>query len=350
MVLATLKGSLHAPTLESRILADNALGDPHARSLYVYTPPSAGEGERLPVVIMLPGFAGNHRSVLSYSPWKPNTLERLDAQIAAGECPPAIVALPDCMTRWGGSQFVNSPAQGDYQRYLADEVVPFLDEHFPTIAAPLGRTVVGRSSGGFGALRLAMDRPGLVGAVASHAGDVAFDVSMRPMLVSAAIGFERAGGLAAFARSVTESDDHGGLRGPRGTNGFDALIVLAMAAAYSPNMEAPFPHVDLPIDVATGELVEEVWARWMAQDPLARLERDTDAREAMRGLAMTYLDAGNRDEHGLHYGARLLRDALLDTDAKVIHEEFEAGHRGTSYRYERSLPALLGALAAARGE
>ncbi len=327
-----LRGRIERTRLDSRLLRDNKLGDSHVREVLVYVPP--GDHVRLPTVLLLTGFASTHHNVLGYSPWKTNTVQAFERQVLAGECPPAILVLPDCMTRWGGSQFLDSSATGRYQSYLADEIIPHVDANFPTIPKREARAVVGRSSGGFGALRLGMDRPELVSVLGSHAGDAAFDVSMRPMLTHAAIAIDRAGGLAEFCERVVEG-------GPRDAFEFDAIFVLASSAAYAPDPDAPFPHCALPFDVRTAQLEATVWNRWLAHDPLRLVP---ERREALRQMRLVYLDAGNRDEHGLHFAARLLHDALREIGAAVHFEEFEGGHRGTSFRYETSLPRLIEAL------
>lgn len=337
-----MHGSIERKRLTSRCLVGNPLSDPHERDVYVYVPEAARAGQRFPVILLLPGYGSNHLSILSYSPWSKNTVERFDEQVARGESPPAILVLPDCMTRWGGSQFVDSRGTGRYQTYVADEVIPFVDQHFPTVPAREARAAAGRSSGGFGALRLALDRPDLVSAVASHAGDAAFEVSMRPMFTSAAIGLERAGGLAAFAQRLPDG-------GPRNTPEFDAAFVLAASAAYSPDPEGPFPHVALPFDPATAEPRASVFDLWHAEDPLTRM-RAPEATAALRGLSLLYLDAGQSDEHGLQFAARALAAAASQAGARVQLEEFPGGHRGTSHRYELSLPALARALTAESGE
>lgn len=337
-----MHGRIERKRLTSRCLAGNPLGDPHERDVYVYVPPTARGGQRFPVILLLPGYGSNHLSILSYSPWSRNTVERFDEQVARGESPPAILVLPDCMTRWGGSQFVDSLGTGRYQTYLADEVIPFVDQHFPTLPAREARAAAGRSSGGFGALRLALDRPELVSAVASHAGDAAFEVSMRPMFTSAAIGLERAGGLAAFAQRLPDG-------GPRNTPEFDAAFVLAASAAYSPDPDGSFPHVALPFDPITAEPRESVFALWRAEDPLTRM-RSPEASAVLRGLSLLYLDAGQSDEHGLQFAARALASAASRAGAPVHLGEFPGGHRGTSHRYALSLPALARALTAESGE
>lgn len=328
-----MKGRVVRTSHESQCLRGNPLGDPHRRELYVYLPPQYDESKRFPVVMLLAGFGSTNHSIAAWSPWKPNTLELFDRLVAEGRCEPAVLVLPDCFNRWGGSQFIDSEGTGRYQTYLADEVFAFVDAEFRTIPDREARAVLGRSSGGFGALRLGMDRPDVVSVIGSHAGDAAFEVSMRPMLTSAAIAIDLAGGLRAFAEEIPVS-------GPKNATEFDAIFVLAAGAAYSPDSRA-FPFAQIPVEPSTGQLNGEVWARWLAQDPLGRIDASL---AALQRMSLIYVDAGNRDEHGLHFAARLLDEALRRRGLPVRYEEYEGGHRGTSWRYEASLPLIVEAL------
>ncbi|MFT5356841.1 MAG: enterochelin esterase-like enzyme [Polyangiales bacterium] len=329
-----LQGKIVKPILTSKCLPGALYQEPAERELFVYLPPGYEEsGERYPVVLMLPAFFGTHGSAAKYEAFKPNSFERLDAQIAAGECRPVILVVPDAMTRFGGGQFVDSATSGLHQTHLAEEVIPFVDANFRTLAEAGGRGVVGRSSGGFGALRLAMDRPGLVAAVASHAGDAHFEVSMKPMLTSAAVAYHAAGGVRAFAERMDEA-------GPKGSLDFDGLIVMACSAAYAPNPSAGFPFCDLPFD-AEGQIDGAGWKKWLENDPLVRIPRSASA---LRSLSTLFIDAGESDEHGLQFAARALHKALMAIDAPSNHEEHVGGHRGTAWRFDVSLPHVAGAL------
>ncbi len=320
--------------IESHLLQGNVLGDPHVRELIVYVPAAYDGVRRFPIVMVLPGFGSTNRSLLNFEVFQPNLCERFDTLIARGACPPALLVLPDAINRWGGSQYLDSPATGRYQSYLVDEVIPFVDGRYRTIPRREARAVVGKSSGGFGALRLGLDRPEAFIATGSHAGDCAFDVSMLPELRTTAIRLSRTPGLEAFARDFPPST---GLS----TGDFDTVMMIACAAAYSPDLSQPFPHVRLPIDIRTGSLIETVWQTWLAHDPWLRIERDA---RALSDLRLVYLDAGDRDEHGLQLGARRISDTLRSRGVTVRHEEFSGGHRNTGHRYETSLPALIATL------
>jgi enterochelin esterase-like enzyme len=330
-----LRGRIELPRFESAILSDNVLGDPALREVLVYLPPSYDEGARFPLVFVLPPYAAGHRSLINYKLWEPDLFERYEAQLARGEAEEAILAAPDCMTRWGGSQFIDSPATGRYQSYLVDEVLPFLDGRYRTIAERAGRAVAGRSSGGYGALRLALDRPEAMAAYASHAGDALFEASVRPSFTAVAIALERAGGMKAFIERFSAS-------GPQSQGDFDVIMAIATAAAYAPEPDAPLPHAALPFDPKTALPIEPVWRRFLDHDPVVRLDRDPSA---MKDAALVLLDAGDRDEYGLHFAARALHERLRDRGANVVHEEFPGGHRGTQSRFEWSLPRLIRALA-----
>jgi len=328
-----MQGRVVRTSHESLCLSDNPLGDPHQRDLYVYLPPQYDGKRRFGVVMMLAGFGSTNHSIAGWSPWQPNSIELFDRLIVEGQCQPAILVLPDCFNRWGGSQFIDSEGTGRYQTYLADEVFPFVDAEFRTIPRREARAVVGRSSGGFGALRLGMDRPDVVSIIASHAGDAAFEVSMRPMLTSAAIAIDLAGGLRSFAEEIP-------VTGPKNASQFDAIFVLAASAAYSPD-SASFPYARLPMEPTTGELLGDVWTRWLEHDPLRRIDASSAALQTM---SLIYVDAGSRDEHGLHFAARLLKNALCKHGLPIHYEEYEGGHRGTSWRYQVSLPQIAEAL------
>src|SRR6185369_12366306 len=115
-------------TFDSAVLHGNPMGDPHERRIPVYLPPSYASGsERYPVVYLLAGFSGRGGAMLNEMMWDENIPQRLDRLIASQEIRPLIVVMPDCATRLGGSQYINSAATGRYQDHLTEELVPFID-------------------------------------------------------------------------------------------------------------------------------------------------------------------------------------------------------------------------------
>ena len=335
-----LRGTVERLRMKGASLTGNALGDPDERELLVYLPPSyhdpARADFRYPTVMVLAGFAATNASLLNFKPWEPNLLERYERLLAQGAAGEALLILPDCFTRFGGSQYLDSDALGNYQQYLADDVLGFVEQRYRTLAERAGRAIVGKSSGGFGALRMGMDRPERFAVVASHAGDCAFELSIRPRFAEAAMVYERHGGAATFARRVIEQG------GPRSQSEFHALELLALAHAYAPARDPEGqPYGELPFDPRTAALLPERWSRWLAHDPVVRAERGD------HGLAtaqLVFLDAGKSDEYGLQFGARMLAEHLTRSGVAVEHDEFEGGHMGTAYRYDVSLPKVIAAL------
>src|SRR5262249_26206037 len=148
------RGRVVMQQVESQVLRGNAAGDSPARTVPVYLPPSydAEPSRRFPVAFVLSGFTGRGRALLNDSAWSPPLDQRMDRLIARGECGEMILVLPDCFTRYGGSQYINSSATGRYEDHLVAELVPFVDRTYRTLAAAEHRGVIGKSSGGYGAL------------------------------------------------------------------------------------------------------------------------------------------------------------------------------------------------------
>lgn len=316
----------------SRVLRNNPLHDPHVRSLGVYLPPGYDEGtRRYPVIFLLAGFGGSGRTMLNVDPFSESLVERLDRLIVGGSMKPCIVALPDAFTSYGGSQYLNSRATGRYADYLAKELVHEVDRRFRTLPSARHRAVMGKSSGGYGALVHAMHFPDVYGAVASHSGDMYFEYCYLPEFPKAITAIGDAGGLEAWRRRFREAKK-------KTSSQMLVLNVLAMTAAYSPTRSG---ELDLPFELDTGAMREAVWKRWLALDPVHMLPR---YRSALRGMRLVFIDAGTRDEWDLHLGARLFAKRARELRIKITHEEFDDGHRDVSYRYDVSLPLVAHAI------
>ena len=333
------RGTVVVETLESRVLGGNAPGDAAVRLLPVYLPPGYETSrQRYPVLLALAGFAGAGRMLLNVSAWGEALNERLDRLQAAGRMGPVIVAMPDCLTRYGGSQYIDSRATGRYGEHLIREIVPHLDRRFRTLASARHRGIFGKSSGGYGALVHGMLHPEVFRAVACHSGDMGFELCYPP----------------DFGRFLGQVAQHGGVRGflrafeaaPRKTHDLvTAMNILAMAACYSPSARRAAPlGIDLPMDLETGAIDAAVWRRWLRHDPVRLVRRHA---AGLRKLRLLFLDCGRRDEFNLQWGARQLAAELGRRRVRHVYEEFDDGHRDTSYRFDRSLPLLWRALSPA---
>ena len=331
--------SVAIEVVESSALAGNPLGDATARRVAVWLPPSYARApqRRYPLILWLAGYAGTGELMFSGTPWQPGLGERLDGLVAAGKMGEVIVAAPDCFTGWGGAQYLDSPALGRYETHLVAEVVPEIDRRFRTQAARGARGIAGKSSGGFGALVLAMRNPALFSALACHSGDAYFELSVIPDIPKAARTLRRHGGVEKFlayfdGAASKRSDD------------ITTIMMLAMGACYSPEAGRPL-GIALPFDIDSGAIDWEVWRRWKAWDPV-EMVGDPAHAEALRRLSLLFLDAGTRDEANLDLGARVLVGRLRALGVAFEHQEFDDGHRGIAYRYDVSLPKLAAAVGA----
>jgi S-formylglutathione hydrolase FrmB len=327
------RGRWEEQTVRSRVLDGNPLGDPSERPLWVYLPPGVGDdaGRRYPSIYVIQGYTGQVDMWWNRPALRPSVPELVDELFAGGQAvSPAVVVFVDCWTSLGGSQFLNSPGTGRYLDYLCDEVVAFVDDRYPTLPAREHRGIAGKSSGGYGAMVAPMLRPDVFGALASHAGDALFEHCYLPDFAKAARAlrdhydgsYERF--FADFAsRPAMSKEPDGALLG-----------VWAMAACYSAE---PNGTVTLPFDPATGRLRDEVWARWLALDPVRMAAGHADQLRGLRGI---YLDAGRRDQFWLDLGAAAFSAELDALGIEHVFELFDASHSAIEYRYPQGLAFL----------
>ena len=334
--LLGLHGALHFDRIDSAALIGNALGDPSERPVIVYTPTGYDpHGSRAyPVLYVLHGYTSDAAAQVSARPWERNVVQWIDRLIRERRMAHAILVIVDGFTRLGGSQYIDSIHNGNYATYVVRDVVGHVDASYRTIAREGGRAVLGKSSGGFGSMHLSMEHPGIFAAFASHSGDAYFAYAHPPAFPSVQRTLERHDFSIGTFVEVFEK------KHKRAQPEYLTMEMLGYAAAYSPRSAKAF-DLELPFDLQTGELREEIFARWLAFDPV---ERVTRSEAALRGLRLRYLDCGRRDEYGLDIGARLVAQRMREVGLEVRHEEFDDDHRNVGYRYEISLPALAGVL------
>jgi Putative esterase len=298
---------------ERHSVASDALGE--ERPLWVWAPEDRSRS--YPVVYVLHAHMRTAASWFNVTPFEQSYPDAIEER-----SPEAIVALVDGWTWVGGSQWVDSEGLGPYAGYLAEEIVPFVEDRYPANGA---RDLQGKSSGAYGGLVNALRRPELFHAVAAHSPMALFEVTIAHDFPAVARELrERDATLATALRSIASLDSQG-----------DVLLVEVGALAYAFSVGAP------PFRSDTAALVPEVWERWLAHDPLRLVAERPGAAAALCGV---WLDAGRRDEYFLDLGAIALRDALLAAglpEDALRFELFEGGHRGLSGRYPASLDWLV---------
>jgi enterochelin esterase-like enzyme len=329
------KGSIVRLQHRSRVLESNPWDDPSERELCVYLPHGYADSRSSYITLWdLAAYTNSGPGHLNWRNQGENLPERLDRLIAQGLMEPVVVAFPDCYTSLGGNQYVNSASVGRYADYLNQELVPLLSQELNVIDGRDGRAVFGKSSGGYGALSLAMNHPETWGAVASHAGDVGFEMVYRkdfPVACDRLTAFKGDG--AAFIRAFWRKNR------PTGRD-YTTLMILAMAASYDPDSAQP-TRIRLPFDLRTCELDPERWNCWLESDPLFMLDQCT---EALKSLHALYIDVGIHDQYHIQYGTRRFVDQLAEYGIAHHYEEFEGTHSSIDWRLDHSLPYLVNAL------
>jgi S-formylglutathione hydrolase FrmB len=325
-------GTVSRITVESEVLKANILGDPTARLVDVYVP-AGHSGEGLPVLVDLVGFTGSGLGHTNWVGFRENLPERLDRLIGEGHMPPVVVAFPDCFTRVGGNQYINSAAIGPWEDYLLLEMLPAIEHRF-RCGGDGRRGVFGKSSGGYGAIMHGLRHSNVWSAVAGHSGDMGFELCYLPDMPAALRAL--AGSENSIERWWQQLED--AKKHPDGA--FKVFNVLAMAASYDPD-PTQFLGMRLPVTFDTCEVIDERWANWLRHDPVVAVETQSDN---LRRLKALYIDCGERDQFNLLYGARRFVRRLKQLGIEHRYEEFADNHSGVDYRMDESLPFLAKAL------
>jgi enterochelin esterase-like enzyme len=319
--------------LNSNILPQsNMVGLSAMRQIDVYLP-SDHDGKGLPLLVDLVGFTAGGPAHTNWKNFGENLPERLDRLIASGAMPPVVVALPDCFTKLGGNQYINSSAMGRWDDFLLQECVPFVEKQFGCGGAGK-RGLFGKSSGGYGAIAHAMLHPDFWSAAACHSGDMAFELCYLPEFPRLLRALAKYNGSiekwvdAFYAAPKTKDGD------------IHDLMTLAMCATYDPDPAAPY-GLRLPVTLDTCEIIPERWANFQKWDPCLMVEKHAAGMKQMKAL---YIDCGDADQYNLVHGARRLHRSLERLGVTHTYEEFSDNHSSVDYRMDISLPVLAKAL------
>jgi len=282
---------IHGAALEG-----NLAGEAVDRDAIVFLPPGYGKDlhRRYPVVYALHGFS------IGAEQWTheihvPQTIEGAFA-LGAKEM---IVVLPDSKTAYGGSMYSSSATTGDFEQYIAHDVVAYMDAHYRTLPNRLSRGLVGHSMGGYGAARIGMKHPDVFGSL----------YIMSPCCLSPMPAGRGNLPLSKILEAVKTPADAAGLP-------FFPRAMLASAAAWSPDPKNPPLYLDLP--TKDGVPQPDVLAKWTANAPLAFVDQYIDNLRRYAAIAM---DVGDQD--GLRFDARKLDDIL---NRYGIQNSFEIYH------------------------
>lgn len=319
-------------TYESQCLQGNKLQDPANREISVYLPPDYDDSQstRYPCLWHLAAYTNSGLGMGNWRGFEETLPQRLDRLIGTGKMGPAILVAPDCFTRLGGNQYVDSASVGPYLTHVNDELVSFIDSQFRTKAEGAHRAVMGKSSGGYGAMQFAMQRPGVWGALANHSGDAGFEWVYTPEFPTTASVLARYEfDIQRFLEVFWGSRSKGG-------GDFATLMVCCLAASYAPEPASDLGFT-LPFDMHTLELDDQRWAQWLLWDPVRQVRHFAAELKGLRGI---YMDCGNRDQYNIHFGMRRLSRELKEVGVDHIYKEFDGTHSKIDHRMDKSLSYL----------
>lgn len=288
--VAPLRGTLSRTTVHGESLVGNLTGDRPDRPVSVYLPPGyeTSPDRRYPVVYMLHGFTDSDLYWFGWRDHFVNVPAAYERALEAGIVAEMILVMPNAYTAFAGSMYSSSVTTGDWETYVADELVAEIDRRYRTIPDRASRGLTGHSMGGYGAMRIGMKRPDVFGSL----------YVMSPCCMEARMevagSMERAEGITSFEQ-LAEAD-------------FAVRAVFASAAAWSPNPDRPPFYLDLPTD--GGQARPDVLARWAANAPLVTVHQHVPELEAYDAIA---LESGAQDR-GIAAATRSL-SAILDTYA-----------------------------------
>ena len=256
--------------VHSAAIAGNLEGESADRDVIVFLPPGYHQdrSRRYPVVYALHGF------FIGAEEWTheihvPQTIEGAFAKGSR----PMIVVLPDSKTVYGGSMYSSSATTGDFERFIAHDLVAYMDAHYRTISNRLSRGLVGHSMGGYGAARIGMKYPEVFGSLYIMSPCCLSSSTLKPM-------------DAATEKAVRA------LKSPADSAALPWYVhpQLAFAAAWSPDPKKPPLYFDLPLE--NGLALPEVLAKWSANEPLVFIDQYIGNLREYRAIA---IDVGDQD-------------------------------------------------------
>ncbi|HEV8392909.1 MAG TPA: alpha/beta fold hydrolase [Vicinamibacterales bacterium] len=309
------KGTVEQIVVHGTSLEGNLEGDSPDRDATVYLPPSyAGTPmRRYPVLYLLHGYGGRQDTFTTRLAALADSQDRLAAAPGFSEF---IVVTPSAYTLHKGSMYSASPTTGDWEKFVAEDLVAYMDSHYRTLATRMSRGLAGHSMGGYGALRIGMKRP-----------DVFLSLYLMSSCCLTANRNPRPDAMAASEAIKTREQAVEAAAAP----GFGPSTSLASAAAWSPNPANPPLFLDLP--VKDGKVRPEIVAKWVANAPLEMVARYAEGLNRYYAIA---IDVGTMDP--LHAPNQQLHDTLTLLHVPHYYEEYEGDHTNkVRERIERSV-------------
>lgn len=291
--------------VHSKALEGNLEGEAVDRDVFVFLPPSYAKekSRRYPVVYALHGF------FIGAEQWTheihvPQTIEGAFG-LGSKEM---IVVLPDSKTIYLGSMYSSSATSGDFENFIARDLVAYMDAHYRTIPERASRGLVGHSMGGYGATRIGMKHADVFGALY-----VMSPCCLSPFAGGATPTDEQKERAIANEKKIAQAKSPA--EAASLMPGFGSAQ-LASAAAWAPDPKNPPLYLDLP--TKDGEPQPDIVAKFAANAPLAFIDQYIGNLREYHAIA---IDVGDQD--GLRVDTAKLHDVL---DKYGIANSFEIYH------------------------
>jgi enterochelin esterase-like enzyme len=301
-------GTLEKITVHGKSLEGNLSADPADREVQVYLPPGYAneQGRRYPVVYFLHGFSATAERYVAFLSMPAS----IDRAIAEATLQDMIVVIPNAMSPYGGSMYSSSVTTGDWESFVAHDLVAYIDAHYRTLAKRESRGLSGHSMGGYGTLRIGMKNPDTFVALYSMSG-----CCLDPRGVSPADApLEKITSREEIAKMTPFS-----------------LTTFAASAAWAPNNGRPPFFLDLP--TVNGEPQKDVLARYAANAPSVMVSQYASQLKRYSAIVM---DIGLQD--GLIAGNKATHEALLRNGVEHVFETYEGDHMNkVAERFERNV-------------
>lgn len=311
------KARVESIKVHSKEIEGNLLGTPADRDVMVILPPSYDRerSRRYPVVYALHGYS------ISADQWmKEIHLPQTAEGAFASGTPEMILVLPSSKNEFNGAFYSNSVTTGNFENFIAGELVDYIDTHYRTLPRPESRGLVGHSMGGYGAARIGIRRAERFGAL------YVMSPCCQTPQGSRGLTAEQVAQLYALPSAAASASLPFGLRG-----------TLALASAWSPNPARPPLFLDLPVDAA-GRERPEIMAKWTANAPLAFLDQYVSKVRGYRAIAM---DVGDKDS--LVEDTRRLHEALEAQGIRNTFEVYEGTHTShVAFRIQQNVLPFFG--------
>ncbi|MDB5193959.1 MAG: esterase [Segetibacter sp.] len=299
-----LKGTVERIKVHGKGLEGNLSGDSADRSVSIYLPPSyrSNPTRRYPVVYFLHGYTDDDAKWYGFTKHWINLPFIIDSAILKGEAKEMIIVTPNAYSRFQGSWYSNSITTGNWEDFVAKELVTYIDTHYRTIAKASARGISGHSMGGYGALRIGEKHPEVFSSV----------YLLSPAALKQRAPFTLTQSISRADSTKTYEDF---LKADFGTK-----VIFSEAAAWSPNLNNPPFYVDLPYK--NGQLQQDVIDKWTANMPLTTIDQYTTNFKQLKAIAF---DAGTKDE-AIAASIKVLDEELNKYNIKHLFEIYEGNH------------------------